>query len=141
MKNTKHMQRGFTLLELVVVIAVVGVLLVVAMPKLLGTSTDARQAATNKVAGTLSAALAQNYAIRAADNSKGVVMRSCSVAGNALQGGTPTGYTIVATSGVAASAAIPISTLSAGAVSSTTCTVQADTTPSVSATFLLYSID
>ena len=138
---SKHAQRGFTLLELVVVIAVVGVLLVVAMPKLLGTSNDARQSASDQVAGTLSAASAQNYTIRAADNTKGVAMRSCSVAGNALQAGTPTGYTIIANGSTAASASQTLATVTAGVVTSVTCVLQSPTTPYLTSNFLLYSID
>ena len=66
MKYVKKVHCGFTLLELVVVIAVVGVLLVVAMPKLLGTSNDARVAALGGVAGALSSASAFNYGKRSA---------------------------------------------------------------------------
>ena len=102
MKNSfKQTQRGFTLLELVVVIAVVGVLLVVAMPKLLSTSNDARQAAVNKVAEALTAGATQNYVIRAADNTKGVAVLLCNVVGSTLQSlSVPSGYTITDTSAV-----------------------------------------
>ncbi len=138
----KQMQRGFTLLELVVVIAVTGVLLVVAMPKLLGTSTDARQAAVNKVAESLSAAAAQNYTIRSADQTKGVALKACSDAGNTLQTGMPKGYSAITSGGTAPDATITIAVVSsAGVLTATTCLLGTATTPQLTSTFLVYSID
>ena len=138
MKNYfKQTQRGFTLLELVVVIAVTGVLLVVAMPKLLGTSNDARQAAVNKVAEALTAAAVQNYVVRSADNTKGAAMTSCSVAGTTLQGlALPSGYTVSDTTTISAITSTSIS----GSVTATTCVVTSTTTPAVTASFLVYGI-
>lgn len=137
MKNYfKQTQRGFTLLELVVVIAVTGVLLVVAMPKLLGTSNDARQAAVNKVAESLTAALGQNYVVRSADNSKGVTMTSCSVAGTALQAQAfPSGYTSTDTTGITA-----VTASNTGSVTATICVLSTTTTPILTASFSVYGI-
>lgn len=128
MKNIKKVQQGFTLLELVVVIAVVGVLLVVAMPKLLGTSNDARIAALSGVAGTLSSASAFNYAKRSATvASTNNSVRNCTDAATSLQAGLPAGYTITATD------------IAVGATAS--CTLVTVMTPVLSTTFAAYGID
>jgi prepilin-type N-terminal cleavage/methylation domain-containing protein len=69
MKNlisSKKGQRGFTLVELVVVVAVVGVLAAVATPKFMGVGDDARIAALEGVANALTAASATNYSQREA---------------------------------------------------------------------------
>lgn len=53
----RQRQRGFSLLELVVVIIVISVLLVVAVDKLLALQVDAERVAMEQVAGTLRSAL------------------------------------------------------------------------------------
>ena len=70
-------QGGFTLIELVVVVAVLGVLSVFALPKILGTVNDARIASLEGVADALTAASTHNYMIRGADNSKGLPILTC----------------------------------------------------------------
>ena len=137
MKNYfKQTQRGFTLLELVVVIAVTGVLLVVAMPKLLGTSNDARQAAVNKVAESLTAAAGQNFVVRSADNTKGVTMTSCSGAGTTLQGQAfPSGYGSTDTTSITATTAS-----NTGSVTATVCVLATTSTPILTASFSVYGI-
>ncbi len=54
-------QRGFTLIELVVVIVILGILAAFAVPKFMGLETQARVATVNAMAGTLrsSAAMAR----------------------------------------------------------------------------------
>lgn len=91
--NMPH-SSGFTLIELVIVIVILGLLAVIAIPKYIDLSSDARSAAINGIAGGLSSANAVNYASRKSNSSKGIAIANCTDVANALISGLPTSYTI-----------------------------------------------
>ena len=91
---TTNVQAGFTLIELVMVIVILGILSAVAIPKFVDLRADAQTAATQAVASAVSTGSAINISIRKVNSSKGVAVTDCAHGTLLLQGGLPTGYSM-----------------------------------------------
>ena len=107
-----RIQKGFTMIELVMVIVILGILAAVAIPRFIDLQSNAQQAAVDGVAGGLGTAASINYA-------------GCAAVGNAVTAGK---CIAVTTCSSIASAIVPALTLgTAGAAIADTYNLAADT--------------
>jgi len=100
-----HDESGFTLIELVMVIVILGILAAVATPKFTSLVEEADASAVKGIAGGLASAAATNWALCKSSSAACISISNCTDVANLLTETLPTNMTI-ASQAIAAGATV-----------------------------------